>query len=333
MERSHIIKAIRSFLLSTKNKELLVFLFFFCLSGIFWLLMTLNETYETEVCVEVNLTNVPRNIVITNDISDTVRFTVRDKGFAIANYLYAHKLHPLSFDFMTYADGKGHGSIPVADIQRQIYQQLFKSSKIVTVKTDKLEFYYNYGRHKKVAVRMLGRATPGHNYYLAQVRFEPESVLVYSSQRLLDSIREAFTVKQRVSGFTEPKGIYVSLAHVKGAKFMPNKVKMTLYPDIMTEGSVEVPIVAINMPDDKELRTFPSKVAVKFVVGANMMRRLPKSPDKKEILPNGFQLIVDYNEIKNNKGDYCPIHLRSVPNGIQAAHPVIDEVDYLIEQR
>ena len=85
MERSHIIKAIRSFLLSTKNKELLVFLFFFCLSGIFWLLMTLNETYETEVCVEVNLTNVPRNIVITNDISDTVRFTVRDKGFAIGN--------------------------------------------------------------------------------------------------------------------------------------------------------------------------------------------------------------------------------------------------------
>ena len=40
------LKIVRGFLFTLVNKEFLIFLFFLLLSGIFWLLMTLNETYE-----------------------------------------------------------------------------------------------------------------------------------------------------------------------------------------------------------------------------------------------------------------------------------------------
>ena len=65
MRRTYII--IRNFLFSWLNKEFLVFLFFLLLSGIFWLLMTLNETYEKEYYVAVRLSNVPKNIVLTSN--------------------------------------------------------------------------------------------------------------------------------------------------------------------------------------------------------------------------------------------------------------------------
>ena len=43
---------------SRLNKEFLIFLFFLALSGSFWLLMALNETYEKECVVGVRMTDV-----------------------------------------------------------------------------------------------------------------------------------------------------------------------------------------------------------------------------------------------------------------------------------
>ena len=71
-----ILKAVRNFLFSGLNKEFLIFLFFLALSGIFWLMMTLNETTEREFNIPVQLTGVPRNAVITGELPDTVHITV-----------------------------------------------------------------------------------------------------------------------------------------------------------------------------------------------------------------------------------------------------------------
>ena len=51
-----IYNIIKGFLSDFSGKEFLIFLFFLALSGIFWLMMTLNETYE----VEYKLPECPR---------------------------------------------------------------------------------------------------------------------------------------------------------------------------------------------------------------------------------------------------------------------------------
>jgi hypothetical protein len=75
-----IFKAIRLFLFSNMNKQFLVFVFFLFLSGIFWLIMTMNETYEREVKIPIQVGNIPKNVVLTSTPVDTLRVTVRDKG-------------------------------------------------------------------------------------------------------------------------------------------------------------------------------------------------------------------------------------------------------------
>lgn len=42
-------------------------------------MMTLNETMEREYKIPMRLVGTPRNAVITGDLPDTVRITVRDK--------------------------------------------------------------------------------------------------------------------------------------------------------------------------------------------------------------------------------------------------------------
>lgn len=108
---------------------------------------------------------------------------------------------------------------------------------------------------------------------------------------------------------------------------------MKLIPDILTEETVEVPIEAINTPPDKLVRTFPSKVKVKFVVGAARLSQMPKNAETKQLLPQGFRVVVDYNQLVANPTEKCRISVFTTPKGIRNAKPDISEVDYLIEQQ
>ena len=251
----------------------------------------------------------------------------------IAYYGLDDTFRPIYVDYKTYSDGRNKGDVPIADLQRQIYLQLSKSSKIASVKAGKFSFSFNFGRHKKVPVRLLGTVTPGDNYYLARVDFTPDSVQVYAARNVLDSIQTVYTERQYITNFTDVKELTVDLRKFTNAKCVPSKVKMKLYPDVLTEETVEVPIEAINMPDNKVMRTFPSKIKVKFVVGAYRMRSMPKNAETKELLPVGFRVVVNYEEIEKSNREKCPVYVISSPNGVRNVRPEVNMVDYLIEQR
>lgn len=87
------------------------------------------------------------------------------------------------------------------------------------------------------------------------------------------------------------------------------------------------------MPDNKVMRTFPSKIKVKFVVGAYRMRSMPKNAETKELLPVGFRVVVNYEEIEKGNKEKCPVYVISSPNGVHNVRPEVNTVDYLIEQR
>lgn len=321
---SQLYRLVRNFLFAMLNKEFLIFLFFLAVSGVFWLLMTLNETYEKELPVVVRLAGVPRNVVVTSEMDDTIHVTVRDKGFILLSYATSNSLHPLTLNFASYANKQtGHGVVPTSDIQRMVRQQLFASTTVTSIKADRLDFFFNYGRNKKVKVRLSGNVVPATNYYLSQVKFSPEQVTVYARNTLLDSIEVATTEFMNVANFTEKVVKTVKLKSVTGAKFVPDTVRVAFYPDVLTERTIDVPITPINKPEHLTIRTFPQRVKVHFTVGASMYR-LVRASD--------FRVVVDYNEVAAHPSDKCALHLHSKPQIVSNARLEMNQVDYLIEQ-
>lgn len=311
-------------MLKIVNKELLIFLFFLVLSGFFWLMTTLNETYEKELQVPMRLVGMPKNVVITTGISDTVRVTVRDKGYVLVAYDFSHRLRPVSVNFNTYANKQaGNGIVPIADLQKAIKQQLMPSSTLTSVKADQLEFYFNYGRKKRVRIQLLGNIVPAKNYYLSHVEFSPEKVTVYASNKLLDSIQYVNTEFLNIVNFDDTVVCNVRLKGRKGVKLEPATVRLKLYPDILTEEHLEVPITTINKPEGIIIRTFPQRVSVKFTVGASMYR---------SIHPEDFKVAVDYKDITSHPSDKCRLILVTKPHGVSNVSLEMNSVDYLIEQ-
>ena len=110
---------------------------------------------------------------------------------------------------------------------------------------------------------------------------------------------------------------------MKGVKVVPSSVKIRFITDVLTEESVDnIPIIGINMPEGKVLRTFPSKVSVRFVTGVRQFKKLS---------PKDFYVIVDYDEIKKHPTEKCNVILQRYPTVVSKATLNLNQVDYLIE--
>ena len=316
---------IRLFLFSRGNKEFLIFLFFLALSGAFWLSLTLNDTYEQEFAIPVAVVDVPKNAVLTSDEVDTVKMTIRDKGIFLISYYYGDYLKNIRIHFRSHSHNNGTGTIAAQELQKIVYSRLFTSSKILSTKPDKLEFYYSYGTKKKVPVRWSGRVIPEELYFISRVEYSPDSVTIYASEEKLDSINMVYTEQLNYANFRDTLSVNCRLSKIKSVKMVPDHVQVNFFTDVLTEERIEgIPVQGINMPEGKTLRTFPAKVAVNFVTGVNVYRNLR---------PQDFTVVVDYNDIKKNPSEKCDIHLKDVPSGISRARLETTQVDYLIESQ
>lgn len=316
---------VKQFVCSRVNSELLVFLFCLALSSIFWLMMTLNEVYEREVPIPMELFGVPDNVVITTELDDTLRVTVRDKGYTLASYFFGKSPDPIRINFSSHANRKtGVGSVSVSELKTLASQRLDGSSTVIAIKNDRHNFYFNNGDSKRVPVHLTGSVLTRDNYYLARTVIRPDSVTVYASLAVLDSIDYIESNPLNVSDLSDTLHLQVALESRAGVKCTPASVSVDFFADVLTQQEIEVNIRAINMPEGKVLRTFPSRVKVRYTVGAAYSRRIKAS---------GFTVVADYHEIMRNPQSKCRLHLTSKPPGVKNATLTTNEVDYLIEQQ
>ena len=294
-------------------------------ASIFWLLMALNETYEQEVKVPIYYANVPKTVVMTSAETDTVRLNVRDKGITLLSYMYGDVLKNISVDFRSHARQNGTGEIPSNELSKTISSRLAASSKVVSIKPERLFFYYNYGEKKRVPVKWRGNVTPEELFFISDVESEPDSITIYASHGKLDSISTVYTEMLNYTDFRDTLTVDARLQKIAGVKMMPDVITLRFLTDVLTEESCDdIPIVGINMPEGKILRTFPAKVSVKFVTGVKNFQTLSK---------NDFTVVADYNEIRSNPSPKCNLYLKKVPAGISHTSLSVKQVDYLIEEQ
>ena len=122
-----------------------------------------------------------------------------------------------------------------------------------------------------IPVHLIGR------YDKSLVSLKPDSVTVWASQEILDTMTAAYTVPVYATSLTASQEREVALQPVRGIKYAPDQVKVNIEVDEMTENEVDVPVRGTNFPASKRLRTFPSKVKVTFQVGTKSYRSITAS--------------------------------------------------------
>lgn len=322
-QRTNIYQFIRDRFSNLWNKQFLIFLFFLLLSFSFWMFQALNETYERTFSVPLKLENIPNNVVITTEPPTHIDLTLSDKGVTLYSYLYGQKIQPIQIDYNDYINTNGHVSLLSSELLKPISGQIASSTKVIEVRPDTVEFFYNYGLSKRVPVKLQGHVRTDQLYYLSRQSLSHDSVTVYATKSQLDTITAAYLKPIYVDNLSDTLIAPLEVSPVKGAKFSPAEVTLSLCVDRMVEKSVQVPVQGINFPPSKVLRTFPSKVNVTFQVGMSNYRK---------IHADNFSIIVRYEDLMLSKSRKCLPSLDSIPEGVSHLRIIPEEVEYVIEE-
>ncbi len=304
------------------DKQSLTFLFFLGISASFWLFQALNETSEREFSIPIKLDRVPKNAVITTELPKHANITLRDKGFVLLNYKYGGKPRAIHVNFEEWANNKGHVRILLSDLMKRYAEKLPSSTEIVAARPDTLEFYYNYGLHKRVPVRLQGEFSTSSLYHLTHCTLEHDSVTVYAAQQLLDTITAAYIQPTRHTDLTDTTVYEGIITPIRGAKFEPSNVRISLHVDRLVEKTVQVPVTLFNFPPGKTLRTFPSKVDVTFQVGMGTYRLINS---------DSFVIVADYNKLIKSKSPTYHLELQRSPGAALHIKVNPSDVEYVIE--
>lgn len=320
---SRLSKRIKNFLLSKQSREFFVFLLFFFIAGAFWLLQTLNDDYEAELTVPIRLKGIPNNVVITSEPASELKIKVKDKGVVLLNYMVARNFYPINLEFEDYKGTNNHIKIYATEFEKSILNQLNASTRLLSVRPDTLDYIYSTGKSKYIPIKLEGKVSAGRQYYIPDTLYNPDSILVYAPSALLDTIKYAYTEKITLEDISDTTKYQANIRPVRGAKFIPNSVELTFPVDVYTDKTVEVPLIGVNFPADKVLRTFPSKVKVTFQVGMSKF---------KDIESEDFAIRIPYEELLRLGSEKYKVKLKTTPAGINHIRISPEEIDFLIEQ-
>lgn len=319
---SRICQSSRQLLVLFKPRQgFLTFIFFLVLSGVFWLFTTLNENFDEEFIVSVRIDNLPKNLVIISDQYDSIRVTVHDKGYNLLDYYRRRQTMELSLNFRSFARMQDKVTLPQAELIKQLQILFGNSAQIVAVKPEKLELLYCMGRPKTVPVVLQSNVKLADNYYLSETRIEPNMVTVYGTEETLKNIRFVKTMPLNLQEVSDTVSRELQLQPIQGVRVEPKKIKVTLCTDIFMEDVVEVPVIPDKVPQGLRLKTFPSRVKVKYTVGISSYKKINKDL---------FSVQADYESVANG-GEKCQLVLVSAPEGVKNVALEVNQVDYLIE--
>lgn len=267
--------------------------------------------------------NIPADVVMTSELPEKVRFTLKDKGSQLLSYYYSGTLPVISIDFLNYDQRSGHVVLKNSDINKMLLSRLQASTRIVAMKPDVIEYYYNYGLHARVPVKLHSDIVPMRSYAVSSVRVKPDSVNVYAPKNILDTITCVTTEFLQMHELTSRSVRRARLLHGKGMKIDPQSVIVRVDVDQMTEKSCQVPVCFVNFPADKVFRSFPPKVTVTFQVPTRMYRQIDA---------NDFAIAVNYDDVLKSDSGKMQLILNTIPAGVSHVRMEPDEVDFLVEE-
>ena len=325
MAESSQIRILRIYLVKLKtffkSKNVLSFLFFLCLSTVFWFVNALGKERETSMSLPIRYTGIPQNILITNDPVSQLTLSVKDEGNNLLSY-FSKKTLPLVVELDQTFYEKGKIIITSDELLSKITKHLLPSTVVKTISPDTILIQYEKLSTKTLPVRIDGNIELAKQYTFSEaIRIEPAEITVFAPKYILDTMTCVRTELLKQHNVKDSLTLTAKLEPVKLLRFSTDEVKISIFSEKFTEKTIKVPISFINCPSNLVIRTFPTAVNVKFNVGMSRFN------DTENI-----KVVLDYKDITKESIKQKPkvITTNSYISNIQISP---EEVEFVLEEK
>jgi len=309
------------------NKLYYTFILFSFLSVIFWFMTKLSKEYDSSIKYPVSYINLPSNKLLQEKPSEYIDIRIRATGFK----LISSKVSPrkLTIDASNiYGKSLTNYYLLLSQQKLSVQKQLNTGVKVAYFIKDSVHFKLGVLNQKKVVVKLISDLLFAEGFELNNsISIQPDSILLTGPKSTLDTISSVST------GLLQKKELNVSINEFLDIKeFNPDsnvsaekdKVLITASVERFTEGSVEVPIKVINIPDGKQINTFPKFVKVTYRIALSNFNKIDSST---------FLIECDYAISENNNLPYLIPKLIGSSSMIKNARISPQKIDFLINKQ
>ena len=276
-----------------KKSSLKTFSFFLGFAAVVWVLVQFSKTYTQLIEVPINYINAPLDKSISDEKPNHVDLQLQDNGF---NIYYFKIFNPgLTVDLSKARETGKNLVYRLENHITEIEEQLkidFERSRIIQ---EELVIPFQLKKEKMVKVLPNIEVNYAVGYSADEpVRLEPDSVKVSGPEKIIDSIITVPTKSIRLNKVNQDLegNVEIDTSNLGMLSFYDNSVKYYQKVDKFTEGTAEIPVDVINIPEGLNLAYFPKSVIVYYQVNLQ---------DFDNVSSSDFRVVCDYNSI--SEGD------------------------------
>ena len=304
-----------------RTKTVLQYMVFVFISFVFWLVLTLNNSFQRDFTIPVKLASVPDSTTLISDVPSAIKISIKDRGTAMLKYALGN-LPTLTLNFKTYDKGDGVFRVNMIDLRSEVRNIFNNSATITSISPDSIRLTYTNLPGKKLPVRLDLDIQPNLQYVInGPITSSVDSVVVYSDRQTLSELTEVYTYRVDEHNLTDTLRREVAISPLTGVKIVPKSVTLTIPVEQLINKRQMVPVITINRPGNVNVLTFPAMVEASFLV--------PQSMYKKNV---DIKVAVDYNDIRETHTKMVGVNVIEAPGICKSMSLSVDSVEYLIEK-
>ena len=303
------------------GREVLLFLFFVMVSCCLWLMLTLNRDYEDDIKFKLSIKEVPEDISFSSADEELI-VHIKDKGTNLMNYKFESFL-PVSLPYSDFANKNGRLTLPASSLQKIIKNKLNSATVIMGMHPDTIVLYTQESAVKRpVALKV--NVVPARQYALGDVKVYPDSVWVFASSAVTDTLKTVVAESLLRSDVRDTVRVTLPLKPLHNVNYNPAEVEVVIPVYPYTQKVLELPVVGIDFPEMYKLQTIPSKVSLQVNVSLE---------NYASIQPEEFELGISYFDVYGAETNKAEVRVLRAPKGVKDVKIVPSLVEYIIEQR
>lgn len=306
-----------------ERKRFLVFISCLLLAIAGWLFLALNNKYVYTAKTVLVYTNFPQKKAFHPLQSDTVDLQVEGTGWQL---IFARlRINPQSIS-VSLNKLNASNFVLLSEQLYNVNRQLESSQKIISVIPDTLYFDFSKRSVKRVPVKLSSRFDFVRQYGISSlIEITPRYVTLSGPQKELEKIKSWDTDTLTLHNLqnTTTTRLAMKQNKLKNVNIFPNSVEVKIPVDEFTEKTIEVPLKVINNIEYYDLKLYPKKVKVTFLVALSSYSR---------INDDFIEARVDVNEWKQLNHHQLTVQLSRFPDYCKMIKIVPNKIDFIIEK-
>lgn len=210
-------------------------------------------------------------------------------------------------------------------LRETISRQMPSDIEVIDILPDTIQFQFATLASKKVPIKPNVKLYFDEQCMLnGEIGFKPDSILISGPNTILDTLKAVYNKFKEFTGLSSQTEQVLNLQPINKIEFDIKKASIQLPISKFTQANFEIPILAKNVPDSLEIKTFPRMAKITCQIALN---------EYDKVQAKDFIVIIDYSDVASLLSNKLSLKLELVPAKAKLVTFFPESVEFILDKK